>query len=156
MLKCKLMLCLSFSYWRCCCVDIASARTIDLQIRKRNKRAREGQVTERMFFQGMGRVVATLKGLISVPQSQNQPTKIVRPWCFDECDWISPLVFTMVPALLDFAYTLAESFKELQFFLLWFANRPGQPSDSYPCLGNDEDPPQPNCGHAPESGGSYF
>lgn len=30
MLKCKLMPCVSFSYWCCCCVEVDSARTIDL------------------------------------------------------------------------------------------------------------------------------
>lgn len=63
LLKCELTLCLFFPYGRYCCVDVAGARTINLQIRRRSQRAGEGQVTERTFLQGMDRGVAHLKGL---------------------------------------------------------------------------------------------
>lgn len=62
MLKCELMLCLFSPCGCCCCVEVASARTINLQIRRKSKRVGKGQVTERTFLQGMDRVVTNLKG----------------------------------------------------------------------------------------------
>lgn len=62
MLECELTLCLFSPCGRCCRLEVASTRAINLQIRRRSKRAGKGQVTERTFLQGMDRVVANLKG----------------------------------------------------------------------------------------------